>query len=435
MAITRTPPGHDEEDSDQHSSHQPQPQPQPTEPSHSLHQHSLSNASTATVDIEAWTVAALESLSIAPIARGTGNALSIPLDADHKVRESSSDENHGSAATAAQMKLRGVAFGGGDAYGTSITPPRRPPSRRDSMRKRDELLKGKEGSRQRRRWENDRLTHVPNVQPPLPSDWQIRPTHRVLPPVPYQLAQYWDRGLREHVEAQRRHRNRNRKGKSNKKAGSVDEAEAAGQAQEEDDEVVGHVPRDLRATAKRTPAVKSWLRVLEQPVRAFVVERGLLAVVAVAATTTTTTTTGEDSGSSSDETDPDDDEIVFVGRNGRMRDGKPFGNHAWKQAQRRRVGGGGGGGDDDGKAAAVERGMVMEMEEEEEGGGGGGGAFKRWLTHSISDYYGLDSKSVMVGNPARRVIYVGVKQKQKQPGPRHQPPSRPVLPPPLWEMF
>ena len=60
---------------------------------------------------------------------------------------------------------------------------------------------------------------------------------------------------------------------------------------------------------------------------------------------------------------------------------------------------------------------------------------RRWLTHSISDYYGLDSKSVMVGNPARRVVYVGIKQNKKQPGPRHKPPSRPVLPPPLWEMF
>ena len=60
--------------------------------------------------------------------------------------------------------------------------------------------------------------------------------------------------------------------------------------------------------------------------------------------------------------------------------------------------------------------------------------YRRWLTHSISDYYGLESKSVMVGSPARRVVYVGVKQKQQQ-GVRHKPPIRPVLPPPLWEMF
>ena len=36
----------------------------------------------------------------------------------------------------------------------SRDPIRRPPSRRDSQRKREMLLKGKEGSRQRRRWEN-----------------------------------------------------------------------------------------------------------------------------------------------------------------------------------------------------------------------------------------------------------------------------------------
>jgi hypothetical protein len=66
---------------------------------------------------------------------------------------------------------------------------------------------------------------------------------------------------------------------------------------------------------------------------------------------------------------------------------------------------------------------------------------RRWLTHSISDYYGLDSKSVTVGNPARRVVYVRVKQAQKQKPKQKQKqmeqnlPSRLVLPPPLWEMF
>lgn len=163
MAIIPSPVGHDE-DGDHHPPHQPEP----THPPHALHQHSLSNASTVTVDIEAWTVAALESLSIAPIARGTGNALSIPLDGDHKAHESRDDAAAAAAAAAAEMKLRGVAFHdtAGDAFGAAITPPRRPPSRRDSMRKRDMLLKGKEGSRQRRRWENGR---VPPRSPEIPS--------------------------------------------------------------------------------------------------------------------------------------------------------------------------------------------------------------------------------------------------------------------------
>jgi len=48
--------------------------------------------------------------------------------------------------------------------------------------------------------------------------------------------------------------------------------------------------------------------------------------------------------------------------------------------------------------------------------------------HSISTYYGLDSKSVTLGTPAKRVVYVGVKQVARA----H---AHPVLPPPLWEMF
>ncbi len=350
MAITRTPlAAHDGDAEGDAHPHEPlpaqHPSHPPSHPPHSLHHHSLPDASTVTVDIEAWTVAALESLSIAPIARGTGNALSIPLDADHgAARDSPSN------GPATEMKLRGVNFGD-DAYGANIAPPRRPPSRRDSMRKRDMLLKGKEGSRQRRRWENgqpapspfmicqgsqsdtpppDRLIHVPNVQPPLPSDWQIHPTHRVLPTVPYQLAQYWDKGLRERAEAQHRQRKNAAGGSATSSFGDTE---------------AGHVPRDLRATAKRTPAVKSFLRVLEEPVRQFVVERGLAVP----------TGGGKEGGeSSSDETDPDDEEIVFVGRNGRMRDGKP-----WKRAERQVAGQG------------QEVGMVLDAMEE-----GDGGAFK-----------------------------------------------------------
>jgi hypothetical protein len=55
---------------------------------------------------------------------------------------------------------------------------------------------------------------------------------------------------------------------------------------------------------------------------------------------------------------------------------------------------------------------------------------RRWLTHSISDYYGLDSRSVTLGNPPRRVLYVGLKDMSSERAPMF---SR--LPPPLWEMF
>ena len=55
---------------------------------------------------------------------------------------------------------------------------------------------------------------------------------------------------------------------------------------------------------------------------------------------------------------------------------------------------------------------------------------RRWLTHSISDYYGLESRSVSVGNPARRVVYVGVKPVGKRGG----LPGWVELPRPLWEV-
>ncbi|KAK4448473.1 R3H-associated N-terminal domain-containing protein [Podospora aff. communis PSN243] len=390
MAINKLPLA-DEHDAEPPQQQQPTPAAAPAAPGAAHphghgHAHSLSNASTATVDVEAWTAEALASLSISPAARGTGTALAIALDTEH-------------APSAPRMKLRNIAFDG--PGGAGITPARRAPMRRDSMKKRDELLRGKEGSRQRRRWENDHLLHVPNAQPPLPTDWAVHPTHPVLPTVPYALAQYWDKGLRERVEER-------------KAAFAVHRKKGSVEVRVE----VGRVPRDLRAKAKKTPAVKSWLRVLEEPVRQFLVDTGLVAKV--------------DESAVESDTD-EDEEIVFVGRNGSMMDGKTF-----KKAQRVE------------KEKPVESGMVLDTTGDDESG-----AFKyvsvfpgsfspsdfepgcdahelnrRFLTHSISEYYGLSSKSVTMGNPARRVVYIGI----KHIGQRHAPPFH-ALPPPLWEVF
>lgn len=61
--------------------------------------------------------------------------LQIPLDGEH------SKTANGQGITAGQAVREGYVL-------------RRKSSQRDSMRRRDALLKGKEGSRQRRRWEN-----------------------------------------------------------------------------------------------------------------------------------------------------------------------------------------------------------------------------------------------------------------------------------------
>lgn len=91
------------------------------------------NQSATGIDIDAWTVSALQSLSISPVARGTGTPLTIPLDEEAKKRNVTFDK---------------------EGEKKPVETPRRPPSRRDSMKRREALLKGKEGSRQRRRWEN-----------------------------------------------------------------------------------------------------------------------------------------------------------------------------------------------------------------------------------------------------------------------------------------
>jgi len=74
------------------------------------------------VEVEVWTLSALQSLSVSASARGTGVTLSIPLDSEDK-------------KAAYKARVKG-------------------PVRRDSQKRREALLKGKEGSRRRQRWEN-----------------------------------------------------------------------------------------------------------------------------------------------------------------------------------------------------------------------------------------------------------------------------------------
>lgn len=87
------------------------------------------------IDIEAWTeqaTAAMSSVAIAApgeVRGATAVTLAIPLDDDDAI------------ATGGPVQRVGAA-------------KRKAPLRRDSMNRREALLKGREGSRQRRRWEN-----------------------------------------------------------------------------------------------------------------------------------------------------------------------------------------------------------------------------------------------------------------------------------------
>lgn len=354
-------------------------QSQSTAQSQNASQQQQPPAGSGPLDIEAWTIAALEALSVSPSATGTtGRPIGIPLD------EHTNPGANGQPTSSARVTI--VTADGTHPTTDAITPPRRPPSRRDSMRRRELLLKGKEGSRQRRRYDMKRLTDVPNVEPPEPRDWEPRPVYPIHH-VPYHVAGFWDRGLSQAAEQKKeaaaRKRNNN----------NVNRAGAAGVG-------AGRVPRELRDTVKRTPGVKGWLRALEEPVREFLAERHRAAGEAPLA---------------SDESDESDDEVVFVGRkkaNAAAASAGPR-DDSWKSAHREVRDG-----------PAVDRGMVFHSSPEDDDGSS---AFKRWLTHSISDYYGLVSRSVTVGSPGRRCVYVGVRDVDLK--------IRTALPRPLWELF
>lgn len=95
-------------------------------PGHQAAAASTQSATPTGVDIASWSASAISSLNI---SSSPGVTLSIPLDA---VVES-----------ATQRDAR-----------TSAAKPRKELARRDSLKKRDALLRGKEGSRRRQRWEN-----------------------------------------------------------------------------------------------------------------------------------------------------------------------------------------------------------------------------------------------------------------------------------------
>lgn len=106
------------------------------------------------VDVQSWnedTLRAFNRLSISaspPVVRGTSVALSIPLDSENRPTpvKNATVEDDGDEADGIQLPSAS-----GPSVGRTI---RRVPSRRDSMKRRDALLKGNEGTRRRQKWEN-----------------------------------------------------------------------------------------------------------------------------------------------------------------------------------------------------------------------------------------------------------------------------------------
>jgi hypothetical protein len=206
-----------------------------------------------------------------------------------------------------------------------------------------------------------------------------------------------------------------------------------------DGAAAGKMPRDLRETVRRSPGIKGWVRSLEEPVRQFLSGQ---AGAGAGAPAGCEADGFEEVGHDEDESDVSDDEVVFVGRKGAAaaaaRDRtRPDG---WKKAHR------------EVHDRPIDRGMVFDSLEGDESGAfkyvsppppkllfrlladestAANRACRRWLTHSISDYYGLDSRSVTMGDPARRCVYIGIREADLRVAPQ----IRTELPRPLWELF
>lgn len=325
--------------------------------------------------VEAWTVEQAAdvlkatSISTPRLARGRSVTLDIALD----------DEAHPDSSPL-QPRQR--------TEPVHTVYKRRAPIRRDSQDRRNALLKGKEGSRRRQRWENDRLLSNPHAEPPLPSDWEVRPTHNAHS-VPYFLAPLWDTEFARKAAA--------------RKAAAVERTQPASK----EEAAAQKVTRDLRAKLKRAQGAKGLLQDLELEVRGFVQQweakqrqlesEGLI-----------------------EETDSEDDEIVFVGRNGAMSDER-------KQAKQ--------------EGALAKDKLIFQSLVNDHGASFGyvldillaqpigfsNFVLSRYLVHAIGIYYGLKTWSVTTDG--RREAYVGLKE---DPLTRRLEPLKSELPRPLW---
>lgn len=236
---------------------------------------------------------------------------------------------------------------------------------------------------------SDRLLGNPFAQPPLPHDWEVRPTYPVQT-VPYYLAPLWDSGY------------------AKQSAAREERAQKAKKSVTDGNDNVGKVPKELREKLKRSRAAKGLLQDMETEVRNFVeswdkMHKNL-----------------ESDGMMLPDSD-DDEEVVFVGRNGQMHD-MPS-PRCSEELEREK--------------------LVFDSFEEDHGASFGYVLLlraeesyqltccSRWLVHSIGQYYGLRTWSVSRGNPVRREAYVGIEEFK---GTRRRETLRTSLPRPLWTM-
>lgn len=152
----------------------------------------------------------------------------------------------------------------------------------------------------------DHLLSNPWAQPPLPCDWEIRPTHTRHDPLPYFLASLWD------AEQAERKTTELKKEKTKKNDQFRSDGNHATEAARQ------RIPKLVRDRLKRARAAKGLLMDLEEQVRKFAKEWKATEVAGDHEAVLNRAEFHDFDFLSSEE--EEEEEIVFVGRGGSMHD-------------------------------------------------------------------------------------------------------------------
>ncbi|EPS43499.1 hypothetical protein H072_2546 [Dactylellina haptotyla CBS 200.50] len=312
--------------------------------------------------------------------------------------------------------IKSVAIEDGDQ--SAATSPKSPPRaslRRDSMRRREALLKGKEGSRRRQRWENDNFLNNPSYTAPTAEDFTPHPLYptRV---VRYEFATLWDPS------------NPSKYGYA-----TAHHIPTIGANPTNDEK---RVPKNLKDRLKRSKGAMDLLRSLEEEVRRYAAS--LWGCVDEHSQPPAAESDAMDTKDDADSTvlqksvveeelkDSEDEEIVFIPRMRTIKLDEPAagGVKLPKKAGKGR------------EVYIPVLGPPLEKSVFEAPHDDQGASFGRWLVHSIALYYGLRSWSVTQGNPAMRIAFVGAQPNERKKIRTGALIKRPkTLPRPLWMML
>lgn len=270
----------------------------------------------------------------------------------------------------------------------------------------------------------DRLLSNPHAEPPLPEDWEVRPTYPVRR-VPYYLAPLWDAAeFQRAVESRSKGRRNTRSSKRKRSMGTP------GMSPFEEDAI--NISRDVRQRLKHARSAKGLLQDLEEGVRSFLVqwnereirlrEEGLHDApiptsLPIRPKRKAETTTQDQSAIVTDtEEEIEDEEIVFVGRGGTVTSDSP--TRKKREAEEN----------------LLSEKLVFEGLENDKGA-----AFGRWLAHCIGSYYGLRTWSVTdemtMESDKMRQAYVGIDSRVRGwMGQGWESGREFELPRPLWAM-